>query len=119
MKKIVRLTESDLVRLVNKVLIEQASMRDELTQLGKLYDSFNYEQNKMIDYITSNFDEWLGGEAVEGIPGKYIILYNTSDDRTIKLDFQLKKIIFNGPNGRKSIPLTTFEKFKSFIDSVL
>jgi len=120
MKKIVRLTESDLTRIVRKVIKEQASMRDEFLQLEKLFDSLNSEQNKMVDYITSKGGEWDDGrEVAEGIPGKYVILYNTSDSRKIKLDFQQKKVIFNGPNGSKSIPLTTFENFKSFIDSVL
>jgi hypothetical protein len=69
MKKIVRLTESDLTKLVNRVINEQTKL--------KKFDCFGYFYSKGIDFVQDggNYSSWY-----PNVPGYYVEGNLTHDD---------------------------------------
>jgi len=107
MKKIVRLTESDLVRLVNRVISEQMFEN----QTG------NPDESKMVDYVRKTW----GLKRYEGIEqnSAYLSLTNKNGD---ELKFNIQKGIIelekNSGVNPKPIPMkTNFNEFKKWFDS--
>jgi hypothetical protein len=73
MKKIVRLTESDLVRLVNKVIKEQSEQGLDSKAIKNLFTSKGYSFNPTSGYKLWGHKETNG--PIKGKDGKYVWNY--------------------------------------------
>ena len=72
MKKIVRLTESDLVKLVNKVISEQQDSVGDIAQVVKLLEDLNLVDSDQMNIYEDNFELY-------SIKGKSFPYFEESD----------------------------------------
>lgn len=124
MKKIVRLTESDLIRLVNRVIIEQNSQN----QNYKGPDSLSPDQRKFYDYVSKkwnpNSDEF--GLEVDFLPNSFKLCAGGckslpgTDSDTLVWDWSKNQIFGTKQFGVDPKPLalnSTFDVSKKWFDS--
>ena len=99
MKKIVRLTESDLVRLVKKGISEQNN------------GWMNPEQEKMYNYVRSVWGK--NNTLPDGGSGVFVISNNKTKD-SITFDFSKKQITYSRDWKIDPTPISIQSKFVDF-----
>jgi len=111
MKKVIRLTESQLMNLVKRVIKEQFNPNDATYYFNPLNDMSSYTGMFFVKEGTS-YRPWVGERDNKGrenyTPSKYLV--PKMEDITAELDISLKKIIL--PKGSKSFEAN--EIFRDF-----
>ena len=93
MKKVIRLTESDLAKLVRRIIKEN----EELTNENRIYQFLNDDDIKkdtgVWSFETCDEDDWdkvknyISGKGINGVTGKGYFLYNNEDITEEEFDF--------------------------------
>ena len=111
-KKVRRLNESDIQRIVKRVLGEQRDMAQEMIDREKAYKMLSSEAQKMVNYMweSPGDSNWMDAVDITDSDGKtYYTIFTTdgSDGDSIEFNWKNNKIIMNIGGTSQSIPLNS------------
>lgn len=98
MSKIIKLNESDLVRLVKRIIKEQDDLRLSTP-----------EQEKMMKYVRS---QWKNSEYEQN--SRNITMSDPKTKRLLDFNYSTRKIVFEKPMGMDPSPISIDVKFPEF-----